>query len=58
MSYQLSNNDIIWHVLNNSSLIKQMHFSLDINFEIKSEYWHGTLWEESPFFGKEKITIS
>src|SRR6266545_4473997 len=58
MSYQLSINDIIWHVLNNPSLIKHMYFSPGIDSEIKSEYWHGTLWGESPFFGKEKITIS
>ena len=35
-----------------------MYFGSGIDSEIKSEYWHGTLWEESPFFGKEKITIS
>ena len=58
MSYQLSINDIIWHVLNNPSLIKHMYFGPGIDSEIKSEYWHGTLWGESPFFGKEKITIS
>src|SRR6266542_3099814 len=57
MSYQLSINDIIWHVLNNPSLIKHMYFGPGIDSEIKSEYWHGTLWGESPFFGKEKITI-
>src|SRR6266496_526512 len=58
MSYQLSINDIIWHVLNNPSLIKHMYFGPGIDSEIKSEYWHGALWGESPFFGKEKITIS
>ena len=58
MSYQLSINDIIWHVLNNPSLMKHMYFGPDINSEIKSEFWHGTLWGESPFFGKEKIIIS
>ena len=58
MSYQLSINDIIWHVLNNPSLMKHMYFGPGINSEIKSEFWHGTLWGESPFFGKEKIIIS
>jgi len=58
ISYQLSINNIIWHVLNNSSLMKHMYFSPSIDFEIKSEYWHSTLWEESSFFDKEKITIS
>jgi len=58
MSYQLSINDIIWHVLNNPSLMKHMYFGPGINSEIKSEFWHSTLWEESPFFDKAKIIIS
>src|ERR1044072_7994418 len=58
MAYQLSINDIIWHVLNNPSLMKHMYFGPGIDSEIKSEYWHGTLWGESSFYGKEKITIS
>ncbi len=43
MSYQLSINDIIWHILNNPSLMKHMYFDLSINSEIKSEYQHSTL---------------
>jgi len=35
-----------------------MYFGSDIDSEIKSEYWHDILWGESPFFGKDKITIS
>src|ERR1044071_4429118 len=58
MAYQLSINDIIWHVLNNPSLMKHMYFGPGIDSEIKSEYWHGTLWGESPFYGLEKLTIS
>ena len=58
IAYQLSINDIIWHVLNNPSLMKHMYFGPGINSEIKSEYWHGTLWGESPFYGQEKIIIS
>jgi hypothetical protein len=58
MAYQLSINDIIWHVLNNPSLMKHMYFGPDIDSKVKSEYWHGELWGESPFFGLEKITIS
>ena len=57
-AYQLSINDIIWHVLNNPSLMKHMYFGPGIDSEIKSEYWHGTLWGESPFYGQEKLTIS
>ena len=38
--------------------MKHMYFGSGINSEIKSEFWHGTLWGESPFFGKKKIIIS
>ena len=58
MAYQLSINDIIWHVLNNPLLIKNMYFGPGVDSETKSEYWHGTLWAESPLFGQEKLTIS
>src|SRR6266540_117581 len=57
MAYQLSISDIIWHVLNNPSLMKYMYFGPGIDSETKSEYWHGKLWGESPFYGQEKITI-
>ncbi len=57
MAYQLSISDIIWHVLNNPSLMKHMYFGPGIDSETKSEYWHGELWGESPFYGQEKITI-
>ena len=43
MAYQLSINDIIFHILNNPTLFKHMYFGPGINSEIKSEYWHGTL---------------
>src|SRR6266540_622740 len=38
MAYQLSISDIIWHVLNNPSLMKHMYFGPGINSETKSEY--------------------
>ena len=58
MAYQLSINDIIFHILNNPTLFKHMYFGPGINSEIKSEYWHGTLWGESPLFGEDQIIIS
>ncbi|PKK61494.1 hypothetical protein RhiirC2_791723 [Rhizophagus irregularis] len=58
ITYQLSINDIIWYVLNNPSLIEHMYFGPDVYSEIKSEFWHGTLWGESPLLGKEEIIIS
>ena len=38
--------------------MKHMYFGPGINSEIKSEYWHDKLWEESLFYGQEKIIIS
>jgi len=57
-AYQLSISEIIWHVLNNPMLMKHMYFGPGINSEKKSEYWHGTLWGESPLFGQNEIIIS
>ncbi|GES87758.1 hypothetical protein GLOIN_2v1790377 [Rhizophagus clarus] len=58
MAYQLSISDIIWNVLNNPSLLKEMYFSAGVDSKIKSEYWHSTLWAESPLFGQEQLMIS
>ena len=58
IAYQLSVGDIIYYVLNNPSTFKHMYFGPGIDSETKSEYWHGTLWGESPLFGKDQIIIS
>ncbi|GES99394.1 hypothetical protein GLOIN_2v1790940 [Rhizophagus clarus] len=58
MAYQLSISDIIWNVLNNLSLLKEMYFGAGVDSKTKSEYWHGTLWAESPLFGQEQLMIS
>jgi hypothetical protein len=56
-AYQLSVRDIIYHVLNNPSMVKHMYFGPGVDSETKTEYWHGTLWGESPLFGEDQITI-
>ena len=38
--------------------MKHMYFISGVYSEIKSEFWHDTLWGESPLFSEEKITIS
>ncbi|GES92125.1 hypothetical protein GLOIN_2v1776429 [Rhizophagus clarus] len=43
MAYQLSISDIIWNVLNNPSLLKEMYFGAGVDSKTKSEYWHGTV---------------
>ncbi|CAB4379034.1 unnamed protein product [Rhizophagus irregularis] len=58
LSYQLSISNIIWRILNNPMLMKHMYFGPSVNSETKSEYWHGTLWGESPLFGQHEIIIS
>jgi len=57
-AYQLSVSDIIYYVLNNPSMFEHMYFGPGIDSKTKSEYWHGTLWGESPLFGEDKIIIS
>ena len=57
-AYYLSISDIIWHVLNNPAIMEHMYFGPGIDAEIKSEFWHGSLWAESPLFGQENIIIS
>ncbi len=58
IAYQLSIGDIIYYVLNNPLMFKHMYFGPGIDSKTKSEYWHGTLWGESPLFGEDQITIS
>ncbi|GES83497.1 hypothetical protein GLOIN_2v1776429 [Rhizophagus clarus] len=58
MAYQLSISDIIWNVLNNPLLLKEMYFGAGVDSKTKSEYWYGTLWAESPLFGQEQLMIS
>ncbi|GES92058.1 hypothetical protein GLOIN_2v1790377 [Rhizophagus clarus] len=36
----------------------EMYFGADVDSKTKSEYWHGTLWVESPLFGQEQLMIS
>ena len=57
-SYYLSITDIIWHVLNNPSLMKHMYFGPDQEVINKLEYWHGNLWAESLLFDQESIIIN
>src|SRR5438477_11428800 len=50
-SYYLSITDIIWHVLNNLSLIKHMYFGSGQEVINKLEYCHGNLWAKSQLYG-------
>jgi hypothetical protein len=58
MAYQLSIGNIIWNILNNPSLLKEMYFGASVDSKTKSEYWHGILWAESSLFGQKQLMIS
>jgi hypothetical protein len=45
-------------VLNNPSLKKEIYFGPGIEATNKTELWHGTIWQESPLFGCEKILLN
>ncbi|GES75795.1 hypothetical protein GLOIN_2v1790940 [Rhizophagus clarus] len=49
MAYQLSISDIIWNVLNNPSLLKEMYFGAGVDSKTKSEYWHGEIYQCGDF---------
>jgi hypothetical protein len=57
-AYYFSILDHIKMVLNNPSLKNEMYFAPGIETTNKTELWHGTLWQESPLFGYEKITLN
>ncbi|GES75796.1 hypothetical protein GLOIN_2v1790940 [Rhizophagus clarus] len=50
MAYQLSISDIIWNVLNNPSLLKEMYFGAGVDSKTKSEYWHGEIYQCGDFY--------
>ncbi|PKC55934.1 hypothetical protein RhiirA1_474784 [Rhizophagus irregularis] len=46
-------------ILNNPSLKNNIYFGPGIEVSTnRTEFWHGTLWQESPLFGCEKMTIN
>ena len=56
--YYFSVLDHIKMVLNNPTLKKDMYFGHGIEVTNKTELWHGDLWQESPLFGCEKMTVN
>ena len=34
-----------------------MYFEPGIEVTDKTEFWHGSLWQESPLFGSEKLLL-
>jgi hypothetical protein len=58
MAYSISIIDHIREILNNSQIAPRLYFGPGIETDKKSEFWHGTIWQESPLFGKTSIIIN
>ena len=57
ISYSISILDHIRTILNNTQIASQLYFGPGIETNKKNKFWHGTIWQESPLFGKTHITI-
>lgn len=57
-AYTISVTEHIRRVLSNKELRSQMYFGPGIEADIKSEFWHGDIWQESPLFGQSSIQIN
>ncbi|RHZ76773.1 hypothetical protein Glove_193g43 [Diversispora epigaea] len=58
MAYSISIIDHIRTILNNLQIASQLYFGPGIETDKKSEFWHGTIWQESPLFGITSITVN
>ena len=58
MAYSISIIDHIHEILNNSQIAPRLYFGPGIETDKKSEFWHGTIWQESPLFGITSIIIN
>ncbi|CAG8469584.1 1011_t:CDS:2 [Scutellospora calospora] len=43
------------YILNNPTIMPKLYFGPGVLREEKSEFWHGNLWQDSPFFGEHEI---
>lgn len=57
-AYTISVTEHIRRVLNNKTLQSQMYFGPGIEVEVKSEFWHGNIWQASPLFGQYSVWIN
>ena len=55
--YTHSLTDILCHVLSTPSLVSHMHFGPGVRVHEPTEFWHGTLWMESPLFGVSEVVV-
>ncbi|CAG8638364.1 8055_t:CDS:2, partial [Paraglomus occultum] len=57
-AYMVSVKDIIQKCLDNPKIYSKMYFGSGVEKSKKSEFWHGEIWKESPFFGKNMLKIN
>ncbi|CAG8856066.1 16454_t:CDS:2, partial [Gigaspora margarita] len=57
-AYTIFVSEHIQRVLSNRDLRSQMYFRPGVEAEIKLEFWHGNIWQESPFFSPFTIQIN
>jgi hypothetical protein len=58
ISYSISIIDHIRTILNNSQIAPRLYFGPGMETDKKSEFWHDTIWQESPLFGTTSITVN
>jgi hypothetical protein len=47
--------DIVYRILSTPSLKKDLYFGPGLKIDRPSEFWHGSLWRESPLFGADFV---
>lgn len=57
-AYSISIFDHIHAILNNPKLSPLLYFGPGVEDDQKREFWHGTIWQESPLFGITNITYN
>jgi len=55
-AYHHSVADVIRRVLSTPSLRNEMYFGAGMKVEEPKEFFHGTIWRESPLFGADYVT--
>lgn len=55
--YFYSVKDILHRALSSPSLVSKMYFGPAINVEKPKEFWHGSLWRQSPLFGDDTVDV-
>lgn len=49
--------DILHRALSTPSLVSAMYFGPAVKVKKPKEFWHGTLWRQSPLFGEDMVNV-